>query len=257
MPVGVIGLVAAFRLVPRLEVHAHTMDWLGVALSAVGLFLVTFGLQEGEQHDGGAIAGPVTIPVLIGAGLLVLVGFIAWQARGPEEPLIPLRIFRDRNFSLANLAITTMGLSITAMMFPMLIWLQTVRGFSPTTANRNLPIHLAGAGAGVYNTTRQVGSVTGSAAIAALMSARISAHLGPEAAEQFAGGGPEGGASTDALPAPVAEALSAGLADAMLLPAAVLVVGALAAFALEQMRHSGRPVRAGRPSCGRAPSPTT
>ena len=336
VPIGAIGFVAALRLVPRLEVHAHSMDWLGVALSAVGLFLVIFGLQEGEQRDWGAIAGPVTIPVLIGAGLLVLVGFLVWQARGPREPLIPLRIFRDRNFSLANLAITTMGLSITAMMFPLLIWLQTVRGFSPTTAalvmapqaiasillarrvghlvdrihprvlptfglggfagtlfvlsrlmtpdspmwlvvvvvtfvgvtgaciwgplattaNRNLPIHLAGAGAGVYNTTRQVGSVIGSAAIAALMSARISAHLGPEAAERFAGGGPEGGASTETLPAPVAEALSAGLADAMLLPATVLVLGALAAVGLEQMRHSGRPVRAGRSSRGRAPSPT-
>ena len=335
VPIGAIGLVAALRLVPRLEVHAHSMDWLGVALSAIGLFLVIFGLQEGEQHDWGAI-GPVTIPVLIGVGLLVLVGFVVWQARGPREPLIPLRIFRDRNFSLANLAITTMGLSITAMMFPLLIWLQTVRGYSPTeaalviapqaiasillarrvghlvdrihprvlptfglggfavtlfvlsrlmspdspmwlvvvvvtfigvtgaciwgplatTANRNLPIHLAGAGAGVYNTTRQVGSVIGSAAIAALMSARISAHLGPQAAEQFAGGGPEGGASgTSQLPAPVAEALSAGLADAMLLPAAMLVIGALAAVPLERMTHAGRPVAAGRRSAARDGSP--
>lgn len=337
VPIGVIGFIAAVRLVPRLQVHAHTMDWVGVVLSAIGLFLVIFGLQEGEQRDWGTIAGPVTIPMLIGAGLLVLVVFVAWQARGPREPLIPLWIFRDRNFSLANLAITTMGLSITAMMFPLLIWLQTVRGYSPTeaalviapqavaaillarrvghlvdrihprvlpafglggfavtlfalsrlmtpdspmwlvvvvvtgvgvtgaciwgplatTANRNLPIHLAGAGAGVYNTTRQVGSVIGSAAIAALMSARISAHLGPEAAERFAGGGPEAGATTTTLPPSVAEALSAALADSMLMPAAVLVIGALAALALEQMRHAGRPVTPGRPSRGRAQSPTT
>ncbi|MGO1165769.1 MAG: DHA2 family efflux MFS transporter permease subunit [Janibacter sp.] len=338
VPVGLIGFVAALRLVPRLEVHAHAMDWVGVALSAVGLFLVIFGLQEGEQHDWGTIVGPVTIPVLIGAGVLVLVVFIGWQARGPREPLVPLGVFRDRNFSLANLAITTMGLAVTAMMFPMLIWLQTVRGYSPTeaalviapqaiasivlarrvghlvdrihprvlpafglggfavtlfvlsrlmtpdspmwlvlvvvtfigitgaciwgplatTANRNLPITLAGAGAGIYNTTRQVGSVIGSAAIAALMSARIGAHLGPEAAERFAGGGPEGGSGGGTLPAAVAEPLSAALADAMLMPAAVLVVGALAAIALEQMRHTGRPVSGGgRRSRGRAPSRST
>ncbi|WP_435201658.1 DHA2 family efflux MFS transporter permease subunit [Janibacter sp. GS2] len=338
VPVGVIGFVAALRLVPTLQVHARAMDWVGVALSAIGLFLVIFGLQEGEQRDWGAILGPVTIPVLIGVGLVVLVAFVAWQARGPKEPLVPLRIFRDRNFSLSNIAITTMGLAVTAMMFPLLIWLQTVRGYSPTgaalviapqaiasivlarrvgqlvdrihprvlpalglggfaitlfvlsrlmtpdspmwavlvvvtfigitgaciwgplatTANRNLPITLAGAGAGVYNTTRQVGSVIGSAAIAALMSARIGAHLGPEAAERFAGG-PEGGAGGGgALPAAVAEALSSALADAMLLPAAVLVVGAVAAVALEQMSHRGRPVSGGdQQSPERAPSRST
>ena len=337
VPVGLVGLVAAWRLVPRLEVHAHAMDWVGVALSAVGLFLVIFALQEGEQRDWGAIAGPVTIPMLIGIGALVLVAFIVWQARGPREPLVPLRIFLDRNFSLANIAITTMGLAVTAMMFPLLIWLQTVRGFSPTeaalvlapqaiasillarrvghlvdrihprvlpslglagfaitlfalsrlmtpdspmwavlltttcigitgaciwgplatTANRNLPVRVAGAGSGIYNTTRQVGSVIGSAAIAALMSARIASHLGPQAAEQFAGGGPEGGAGPAALPPAVAEALSAALADSMLLPAAVLVIGAVAAVSLEQMSHPGRPVTPGRSLRGRAASPTT
>ena len=285
----------------------------------------------------GAIVGPVTIPVLIGVGVLVLVGFVAWQARGPEEPLVPLGLFRDRNFSLANLAITMMGLAITAMMFPMLVWLQTVRGLTPTqaafvlipqgvaaivlaqpvgrlvdkihprvlptlglggfaitlfvlaqlmtpdapiwaivvavgfigvtgsfiwgplatSANRNLPLHLAGAGSGVYNTTRQVGSVIGSAAIAALMSARIAARLGPEAAEGFAGGPQGAGADSGApLPPQVAESLSAAFADSMLLPVGVLLVGALAALAMEAMRHAGRPVsRADRSSRPRDGSP--
>ena len=55
VPVGIIGFVAAARLVPRLQQHAHQMDWVGVGLSAVGLFLVIFGLQEGEGHDWGQI----------------------------------------------------------------------------------------------------------------------------------------------------------------------------------------------------------
>ena len=44
------------------------------------------------------------------------------------------------------------------------------------TATRNLPPELAGAGSGVYNATRQVGAVLGSAAIAVLMDSRIAAH---------------------------------------------------------------------------------
>lgn len=321
VPVGVIGFVAAAKLVPSLERHAHAMDWLGVALSAIGLFLVIFGLQEGESHDWGQLVGPITIPVLIGLGLLVLAAFIAWQARVPREPLVPLGLFRDRNFSLSNLAITTMGLSVTAMMFPLLVWLQSVRGYSPTeaallmapqaiasialarpvgqlvdrihprvlptiglagfavtlfvlsrlmtpdssivavcvamtfigvtgafiwgplatTANRNLPIQLAGAGAGIYNTTRQVGSVVGSAAIAALMSARIASHLGPQAAESFGSGEGGGAGGNAALPPAIAESLSSAFAESLLMPAAVLVIGAVAALCLEQMRHQGRP----------------
>ena len=51
VPVGVVGIVLAVRLVPRLATHTHKFDWLGVALSGVGMFLIVFGLQEGKQKD--------------------------------------------------------------------------------------------------------------------------------------------------------------------------------------------------------------
>ena len=51
------------------------------------------------------------------------------------------------------------------------------------TATRNLPPQLAGAGSGVYNATRQVGSVLGSASMAAFMTTRISAEMPPMAAD--------------------------------------------------------------------------
>ena len=62
--------------------------------------------------------------------------------------------------------------------------------WAPTsaTATRNLPMHQAGAGAGVYNATRQVGAVLGSAAIAVLMDSRLSAQ-GLNFAPSEAGGG--------------------------------------------------------------------
>ena len=53
------------------------------------------------EHFGVAARFGVT---MIGAGLAVLVGFVAWQARNPQEPLMSLTLFRDRNFSLAALA---------------------------------------------------------------------------------------------------------------------------------------------------------
>ncbi len=57
LPVGLIGFVLAWRLVPRLETHSHSFDWLGVALSGIGMFLLVFGIQEGHQYDWGTITG--------------------------------------------------------------------------------------------------------------------------------------------------------------------------------------------------------
>ncbi|MCU1636412.1 MAG: drug resistance transporter, EmrB/QacA subfamily, partial [Cryobacterium sp.] len=132
VPVGIIAFVMAWRLVPRLSTHQHRFDLLGVALSAVGMFMLVFGIQEGESYDWGTITGPVTVWGLIIAGIVVLAGFVVWQAVNRGEPLLPLKLFRDRNFSLASLAITTVGFTITGMALPLMIYAQTVRELTPT-----------------------------------------------------------------------------------------------------------------------------
>jgi EmrB/QacA subfamily drug resistance transporter len=306
VPVGIFGLVLAARLVPTLETHNHTFDWLGVALSGTGMFLLVFGIQEGHHYSWST-----TIWAMIVAGLGLLVLFIVWQARNTQEPLVPLGLFRDRNFSLANVNISVMGFAITALAIPLLLWAQVVRGLSPTrsalllvpmaimtillarpvgnltdrthprnltafgfaatigslvwlsvemtpdvsivaligpmillgignafiwapnsaTATRNLPIQQAGAGSGVYNATRQVGAVLGSAAIAVLIDARLSA----EGLPAFTGTGSTGGQ----LPAAFEDGFSQAMATSMLLPATVLVLGLVASLLFERPRHEG------------------
>ncbi|MCB6722319.1 hypothetical protein LI136_25170, partial [Bacteroides fragilis] len=71
VPVGIIGFILAVRLVPRLPPHTHSFDWIGVALSGIGMFLVVFGLQEGEKYDWGQISGIISVPALITVGVLV------------------------------------------------------------------------------------------------------------------------------------------------------------------------------------------
>ncbi len=316
VPVGLVGLVLAARLVPRLETHTHRFDLLGVALSAVGLFCVVFGIQEGQSYDWGTISGFLSVPLLIVTGAVLLVVFVVWQGLNRGEPLVPLGLFRDRNFSLANVGITAMGFTVVAMIFPVMIWAQGVRGLSPTmaalllapssvmsfvlaplagrltdrvhprllvgggtfllaagivlmaramtpdaplwhvlvaqfvlgvanpfiwgplstAATRNLPPQRAGAGAGVYNTTRQMGSVLGSAAIAVLLEARLAARLGGGAAP--AGGMAEGMAgSAGPMPPGVAEPFSRALAESMYLPALVILVGLVAALFFELPHH--------------------
>jgi EmrB/QacA subfamily drug resistance transporter len=304
VPVGVVAFIMAYRLVPRLETHPHRFDILGVVLSALGMFLLVFGLQEGESYDWGTITGPISVWGLIIAGIVVLGVFVLWQSLNKKgEPLLPLALFRDRNFALANGAISAVGFTVTSMSLPLVFYFQLVLGFTPTesalmlvpmavitaglaqpvgklvdrvnpryiavtgavllavslawysvlmvpdmafgwlllpsalmgvanacvwspistTATRNLPQSQAGAGAGVYNTTRQVGSVLGSAAIAALIQVRLTAEL-PGAAggdQKFSG----------ALPEFLHDGFSHAMAQSLLLPAAVsLVCAAIVLF---------------------------
>ena len=91
---------------------------------------------------------------------------------------------------------------------------------------------MAGAGAGVYNATRQVGSVIGSAAIAVLLDARI-AHYLPNAA-----GHTDAGAGKIANPH-VADLFSHAMRDAYLLPTLVYIVGLIAVMFYEKPKHEG------------------
>jgi MFS family permease len=94
-----------------------------------------------------------------------------------------------------------------------------------TTATRKLPPRQAGAGAGIYNTTRTIGSVIGSASIAAFMQSRLEANL-PGLADA------PSGISGGSLPPQVAEGFAAGMSQAILLPACVMVVAHLASLFL-------------------------
>jgi EmrB/QacA subfamily drug resistance transporter len=308
VPVGLLGFFLAVRLVPRLPTHSHRFDWLGVALSGVGMFCLVYGIQQGHKYHWN---GWVTASIV--AGVLLFAVFVLWQSKNRAEPLVPLHLFSDRNFSISNFSISTMSFTATAMGFPTMLYAQLVRGYSPlqsallfvpmavmsivlapvvgrftdkvhpraltgsgfavtalavflisraltptgpvwhilaamlvlgigmagvwaplaATATRNLPMQLAGAGSGVYNATRQVGAVLGSAAIAVLIDSRIAAHGLSGGAE------PEG--ALQQLPAVVRDPFSHAMADAMLLPAAVLVLGLVSVLFFELPRHLGGP----------------
>ena len=99
VPIGIIGLGLAVWLMPDLPTHKHRFDLVGVGLSGVAMFLIVFALQEG-QAGGWA---PWIWAVFV-AGVGFMTAFVYWQSISTDEPLIPLDIFRDRDFSLANLA---------------------------------------------------------------------------------------------------------------------------------------------------------
>ena len=92
-------------------------------------------------------------------------------------------------------------------------------------ATRNLDPRLAGAGSSVYNTTRQIGAVIGSAAVAAMMSSQLSRQLGSGGAGDIAASGQASGP----LPAPLHEPFAQAMSHSIWLPCAVIAAGAVAA----------------------------
>jgi len=132
-------------------------------------------------------------------------------------------------------ALTNMDTPIWMFLLPsamMGIGSAGVWGPLATTATRNLPPRQAGAGSGIYNTTRTMGSVLGSSAIAAFMQGRLEANL-PGASDSTGGFGASG-----QLPDVIAGPFSDAMAQTMLLPAIVVAVGVIVVLFMKDARAS-------------------
>jgi EmrB/QacA subfamily drug resistance transporter len=136
VPVGLVALVGAAILMPNLKLNRrHRLDWLGTVLATSALFLVTFGLIEGQSHDWGKVWGPITIVEIIAAGVVLTGVFVyqQWTQRN-GEPLIPFQIFRDRNYSVMNYVVMSIAFGMLGLFLPLTIFLQTVLGLSALQA---------------------------------------------------------------------------------------------------------------------------
>ncbi|MGE2724112.1 DHA2 family efflux MFS transporter permease subunit [Mycolicibacterium pulveris] len=129
VPIGVLGFILARRLVPELPGRRQRFDVLGVLLSGAGICLIVFGLQEGRNHSWA-----LDIWVCLIGGLVLLAVFAIWQSVQPHEPLVPLKLFRHRDFGLANVGIALTSFAVVAFVVPLMFYLQEVRGLSATHA---------------------------------------------------------------------------------------------------------------------------
>ncbi|MEU3275230.1 DHA2 family efflux MFS transporter permease subunit [Saccharomonospora sp. NPDC006951] len=300
VPIGVIALMLTMVLVPDWQPRrSHSFDIPGILLSGAGLLCVVFGIQNGQHYRWGPVWGPVTIPEIIGAGVLLLVAFVLWQRFNRHEPLLPLRIFKQRTFSAGTVTAATVGFAMTGMFLPLVVYVQEALDLSPTEAgvltapmsllagitapfagrlsDRLNPKYLVmfglfalaaglgvialqagphsspwsfvpallvcglgigftfspmsnatmgaiepaltGAGSGIFNTSRQVGGVLGSAATGVLLQARISASVTEPGNAEAA-----------------REGLTHAAKQTMLLPVLVLLTGVVVASTMRTRR---------------------
>ncbi|HEY2673223.1 MAG TPA: DHA2 family efflux MFS transporter permease subunit [Rugosimonospora sp.] len=136
VPVGILALVMAAIVMPNLKLNRrHRLDVPGVLLSTAALFLIVYGLIEGQSHHWGKVWGPITIVEIIAVGVVLLAGFMYMQwAERNGEPLVPFSIFKDRNFSIMNGVVAAISFGMLGLFLPLTIFLQSVLGLTALQA---------------------------------------------------------------------------------------------------------------------------
>jgi len=135
LPVAAAVVIVAQRHVPESRDPTATgrIDLVGALLVALGLGAVVFGLIEGP---GLGWTSPAVLASLIG-GAAVLVAFVVVERRR-EHPMLPLGIFRSRQFSGANAVTFLVYGALGGSLFLIPLQLQQVLGYSPIQAGISL-----------------------------------------------------------------------------------------------------------------------
>ena len=131
VPFVLITLVLIARAVPH-TASARTdarVDWLGGGLCAVGLSGVVVALIEQQRLGWG---DPLVAGGALG-GALALVLFVLHERRTPE-PMMPLELFRSRNFTVGNIGTLTLYAGLGGALFFVAIYLQQVASYTPVEA---------------------------------------------------------------------------------------------------------------------------
>ena len=154
VPIGLLLAFAAPRVLIRGEGKPGRLDLPGALTVTAGVSLLVYGLARVATHDW---SDNVTRAVLAIA-VTLLVTFVALESRG-RHPLMPLRIFANRNRSGAYGLSLAIGAALSGMLFLLTLFLQNVLGFSPLQAGFAFLPTALGVVVGAGLTSRVIGRV--------------------------------------------------------------------------------------------------
>jgi EmrB/QacA subfamily drug resistance transporter len=129
VPVGVVAIVLVYTAINEAFGKKVRLDLAGLALAATAVFGLVFGIIRGNEAGW---TSPQVLTALIG-GAVLLAGFLLWENR-VTDPLLPLRLFRDRSFTAANGAGMLFSIGIFGAIFILIQFMQVVQGRSPLEA---------------------------------------------------------------------------------------------------------------------------
>ncbi|MCL6672091.1 MDR family MFS transporter [Streptomyces panaciradicis] len=131
LPLGVVslGLISAVLHLPKKRAKAG-IDYLGVILLTVGITSIVLVTTWGGSQYAWTSA---RIMELIGIGVAALIGFVFWQTKA-VEPVVPLHIFRSRNFTLMSIIGFITGFVMFGATLYLPLYQQSVQGASATNS---------------------------------------------------------------------------------------------------------------------------
>jgi len=133
VPLALIVLALVFLHVPESrDEGSRGLDWVGAALATISLGAIVYGLIESSRLG---FANPVIVTAL-SCGVVILIVFLIVEARLGKagNPMLPLTLFRSRNFSGANLLTLFLYTALSGTLFFFPLNLIQVQGYSATAA---------------------------------------------------------------------------------------------------------------------------
>jgi EmrB/QacA subfamily drug resistance transporter len=134
--INLIPVLITLWLLRRLPADKRTpghVDIVGALLCTFGLAGPVFALIEQPTYGWGSPR--VAIPLI--AGLALLAAFVPWERRSPQ-PMLPLQLFKVRNFSVGNLTTLTLYAGLGVATFFLVLFLQQVAGYTPVKSGASL-----------------------------------------------------------------------------------------------------------------------
>ncbi|GAA1564973.1 MFS transporter [Kribbella hippodromi] len=125
VPVVVLAIAAALILMPESKAPARKPDPIGAVLSMIGLVALVWVIIELPERG---VSWPMLVVAVSG-----LAAFVWWELRTPV-PMVPLDLFRSRNFSGGSLSLVLVQIANGGLILALTQYLQFVLGFSPTEA---------------------------------------------------------------------------------------------------------------------------
>lgn len=127
VPVALVALVATLLWVPESRsAHVGRLDLPGIALSIAGITLLVWSIIEAPRY-GWLSVTTLTAGAL---GVALLAGFITWELR-TAAPILDMRLFRNRRFSMPALSIAVGYFSMFGFLFLITQYFQGVREYTP------------------------------------------------------------------------------------------------------------------------------
>lgn len=131
LPIGALSFLLTARYVHAAETKARPMDWPGLASFALAVGALQFVLDRGQREDW---FESTVICAWAATAAAAFTLFLAHSLRPKNHPIFDLGIFRDRNFSLASLAMSATGVAMFGGQYLQPLFLDNLLGYPAMTA---------------------------------------------------------------------------------------------------------------------------